>query len=366
MKVVLFTHSLTSCWNHGNAHFQRGLMRALEAMGHEAIALEPADGWSLARLRADQGECGVARAGAGASRLDVRRYGAAAPDLDRALDGADVVIVHEWTAPDLVAAIGRRRARGARFALLFHDTHHRLVTKPAEMAALDLDGYDGVLAFCGALAAIWERRGFGRRAFVWHEAADVALFQPPRRAVREGLVWIGNWGDGERAAELEELLLRPAAEAGLALTVHGVRYPPHALAALRRHGAAHGGWLPNAEAPGKLGRALATIHVPRKPYVRALPGAPTIRVFEALATGTPLVSTLWRDVEGLFTPGEDFLEADTGAEVAAALQRLAHEPELRARLTANGLAAIRERHTCAHRAAELLAIVKSLAPEPAR
>ena len=43
-------------------------------------------------------------------------------------EGADVVLVHEWTDPELVAAIGRRRQRGGRFTLLFHDTHHRGVS----------------------------------------------------------------------------------------------------------------------------------------------------------------------------------------------------------------------------------------------
>src|SRR3712207_7127131 len=39
----------------------------------------------------------------------------------------------------------------------------------------------------------------------------------------EGLVWIGNWGDEERSAELEEFLLRPAWVVGLPLDIHGVR-----------------------------------------------------------------------------------------------------------------------------------------------
>lgn len=359
MKLVLFAHSLTSCWNNGNAHFQRGLLRAWQALGHTAHAYEPADGWSLAQLRAEAGEAGVGRAAAGALGLAVTRY-VGLPDLDQALDGADLVLVHEWTDAALIAALGRRRARGGRFLLFLHDTHHRLVTRPAEMAALDLDGFDGALAFCAALAALWERRGFGRRAYVWHEAADVALFQPPRREARGGVVWIGNWGDGERAAELEALLLEPARQAQLGLRMHGVRYPPEALAALARHGAAHHGWLANAEAPAALGQALATVHVPRRPYAAALPGAPTIRVFEALATGTPLISTLWRDVEGLFSAGRDYLEAHDAAGVARALRLIAGDQAAREALAASGLATIRERHTCLHRARELLAIARGL------
>ena len=69
---------------------------------------------------------------------------------------------------------------------------------------------------------------------------------------RTGLVWIGNWGDGERTAELESFLFHPAQEAGLPLDIYGVRYPAEALATLDRYGVAYHGWAPNAAAPGDL------------------------------------------------------------------------------------------------------------------
>ena len=55
--------------------------------------------------------------------------------------------------------------------------------------------------------------------------------------------------------------------------------------------------------PEVFARFRVTVHVPRRPYVEALPGIPTIRVFEALACGIPLVCAPWDDAEGLFTPG---------------------------------------------------------------
>src|SRR3546814_4367971 len=59
MKILYFTHSLLSCWNHGNAHFQRGLLRELKALGHQASAMEPVNSWSLSNLMADHGEAGL-------------------------------------------------------------------------------------------------------------------------------------------------------------------------------------------------------------------------------------------------------------------------------------------------------------------
>jgi spore maturation protein CgeB len=91
-----------------------------------------------------------------------------------------------------------------------------------------------------------------------------------------------------------------------------------------------------------------------------LPGIPTIRVFEALACGIPLVSAPWSDAEGLFRPGRDFLFAQNEAAMERHLTALRNDPDLRRSLVESGLATIRARHSCAHRVDQLLAILASL------
>jgi spore maturation protein CgeB len=363
MRIVYFTHSLASCWNHGNAHFLRGVLREFVARGHDVRVWEPDGAWSLANLLTDHGEAGLGAWRVAYPELSSRTYG---PDFDveELCDGADLVLVHEWNDPELVAAVGRARRRG-RFTLLFHDTHHRAVSAPEEMRAYDLGDYDGVLAFGEALAEVYRGWGWGRRAFVWHEAADVRLFAPPaQETLRDGLVWIGNWGDGERAREIDAFLLAPTLAAGLRLDVYGVRYPEEAIEKLALSGVRYRGWLPNARAPEVFARHLATVHVPRGFYAEALPGIPTIRVFEALACGIPLVSAPWRDAEGLFRPGEDFLFASDGDEAAACLRALRDDPDLHVGLSRSGRETILSRHTCAHRADELLEITAGLETRP--
>jgi spore maturation protein CgeB len=359
VRIVYFTHSLASCWNHGNAHFLRGVLRDLIGRGHEVTVYEPHGAWSLKNLLADHGPGGLDAYQDAYPELSSDRYGSDL-DLEEALDGADLVLVHEWNEPALVADIGRMRREG-RFTLLFHDTHHRAVSDPKAMSAFDLQHYDGVLAFGAALAEVYRRWGWGDRVFVWHEAADTTLFRPPvEEGERHGLVWIGNWGDGERTEELEQFLFEPAQAAGLPLEIFGVRYPKAALATLNRYGVHYSGWLPNARAPEVFARHLATVHVPRRFYVESLPGIPTIRVFEALACGIPLVSAPWSDAEGLFRRGRDYLVAQDGSEMTGLLRQVAGDPALRAELVASGLETIRARHTCAHRAEELLAIAARL------
>ena len=360
MRIVYFTHSLRSCWNHGNAHFLRGVLRALIARGHEVVAYEPEQSWSLENLLQDGGEAALKPFIQNYPELQPKTYAADAGVAALVRD-ADLVIVHEWNEPALVAALGALRHGGHPALFLFHDTHHRAVSTPEQIDAFDLRFYDGILAFGRTLAQAYEKRGWRDRVFVWHEAADTRLFKPPEvEQDRRGLVWIGNWGDGERTRELETFLLKAAKDAALTLDIFGVRYPPEALALLRRYGVLYRGWLANAAAPSVFARHLATVHVPRCFYVEQLPGIPTIRVFEALACGIPLVCSPWSDAEHLFTPGEDYLIAEDGTSMTSHLRALAEDAGLRHALAAHGLATIRARHTCAHRADELLAIAEHL------
>jgi spore maturation protein CgeB len=362
MRVVMFVHSVRSCWNHGNAHFLRGVARELLERGHTLTLYEPADGWSASNLLADHGPSALEGFRASYPLLDSILYAADTFDLDRALDRADLVLVHEWTPPALVARIGEKR-RGANFRLLFHDTHHRAISDPEAMGALDLKDYDGVLAFGDVLRELYLRRSWSARAWTWHEAADVRVFAPQSGQTPQGdLVWIGNWGDGERTSELRTFLFEPARALGLKGAVYGVRYPEHARAAVAEAGLSYGGWLPNHEAPQVFPRYRFTVHVPRRPYVELLPGIPTIRVFEALACGIPLISAPWRDVEHLFEAGVHYLSAKNGRQMAGYMRLLTHDAAAGRELAARGRARILDRHTCAHRVDALLAIAQSLQP----
>jgi spore maturation protein CgeB len=361
MRIIMFYHSLVSDWNHGNAHFLRGISSELLARGHDVRIYAPANGWSIQNLQAEHGTEPILEFQKAYPGLNSIAYELHSLDLDGALSDADLVIVHEWNDHQLVRRIGEHRAAKGQYRLLFHDTHHRAITDPKAMAQYDLSHYDGVLAFGRVLRDLYLSRGWHRRAWTWHEAADTRIFRPIANRECEGdLVWIGNWGDDERADELAEFLLKPVRTLGLKARVYGVRYPEHALKALRSAGIEYGGWLANFHAPEVYARFKVTIHVPRRPYVRALPGIPTIRVFEALACGMPLVSAPWPDVEQLFVPQKDFLITWNGEEMTRHLERLVRDADARRQLGASGHRTIVSRHTCAHRVNELLAIVAEL------
>jgi spore maturation protein CgeB len=139
-----------------------------------------------------------------------------------------------------------------------------------------------------------------------------------------------------------------------------VRYPDEALQSLAAAGIEYRGWLPNYLAPRVFAEHRVTVHVPRRPYVESLPGIPTIRPFEALACGIPLVSSPWDDVERLFRPGRDYLVARTGTEMVAQLRAVLADDALADSLRRSGLEIVRTRHTCAHRVDELALIAAEL------
>jgi len=359
MKCVLFYHAFSSCWNNGNAHFLRGIARELSSLGHDVTVYEPVDGWSRQNLLKDGGQKILDEVCALFPGVAIRAYGPSL-DLDLALDHADLVIVHEWNEPELIARLGRRRIEGAPFTLLFHDTHHRTVTAPHEIQRFSLEGFDGVLAFGEVLRERYLRYGWADRAFTWHEAADTGLYRPmPHIERTQDAIWVGNWGDGERDAELNEYFVQPISRLGLKACVYGVRYSPDALRRLAFSSIEYRGWLPAHRTPAAFASARTTVHVPRRPYVQLLPGIPTIRMFEAMACGIPIVSAPWDDSENLF-PRDCYLRVNNGEQMREALSTLLTDPQFAKRTAETGIRVIETRHTCRHRVIELLDIVKGI------
>jgi spore maturation protein CgeB len=360
MRIRLFYHSLVSDWNHGNAHFLRGIVAELLARGFDVQVWEPVDNWSLQNLKKEKGADYVTELVRQFPDWKPHFYSLETTDLSTIVKDADLVLVHEWNEPELIAQLGALK-QSFGYRLLFHDTHHRSVTAPEQMAKYDLSAYDGVLAFGKIVKELYLKNQWAERAWVWHEAADTHLFQPLPDVPKTGdLVWVGNWGDDERTEELYEYLIQPVKALGLKATMYGVRYPEKAKQMLKEAGITYGGYLPSHLVPQTFAQYKMTVHVPRRPYVQTLPGIPTIRPFEALACGIPLISSTWYDGEKLFRVGEDFLMVNDGNEMQHRMDELLHNENLRHQLTASGLESIKARHSCAHRVDELMSIDREL------
>ena len=365
LRIAYLAHALQSDWNNGNAHFLRGLLRATHALGHEVRVFEPVREWSINNLRTERaGEQSLKQFAETYPDLRVITYGAPSGD-DAAfwrgtLKDLDIVVLHEWNPPELAKLLLEVRDE-AGFKLLLHDTHHRASSSPEEIRRFGTDRFDGVIAFGEALRAIYRERFGLERVWTLHEAADTTVFKPvPDQAKKQDVVWIGNWGDDERTREIREFLLRPAgAMADREFVVYGVRYPGEAVKQLKHAGVRYGGYLPNLEAVRVYGESRLTVHIPRQQYAEAMHGIPTIRVFEALACGIPLISAPWSDSEHLFREG-DFATARNGEEMQAEMERLLDDPATAKAQAQRGLETVLTRHTCGHRAVELTAICEEV------
>src|SRR5215218_10344642 len=107
----MFYHSLVSDWNHGNAHFLRGVVSELLARGHDVEVFEPSEGWSRTNLVKDQGVEPLEEFSRHYPDLTSTLFDAETLDLDETLRDADLVLVHEWNDRALVNRIGQHHAR---------------------------------------------------------------------------------------------------------------------------------------------------------------------------------------------------------------------------------------------------------------
>ena len=358
-RFALFYQSVISDWNHGNAHFLRGLMRALQARGHTTVCYEQVDNWSLSNLL-QINPSAIEDFSGDFPDLRFERYALderLATWMRERLEDADVALVHEWNDPSVIRLVGQSAAElGVR--AYFHDTHYRVVLDQTYRESLDLERYAGILAYSPSVAERYRALGYPE-VHVLHEAADTTVFAPQPVPRTTDVVFVGNYGDGDRSGELEDYVFEPRRTLPhLSYAVYGVRYPDEVVARLNNGlDISYRGWLPNTRVPAVYSSAGVVLHVPRRQYVELLPGTPTIRVFEALASGACLISLPWDDSDHLFTVGRDFAVAHSPHEMRDLIAWLCDDEAARAAFGARGRNTILERHTCGHRADELLQVV---------
>jgi spore maturation protein CgeB len=366
LRIRIFAHSLVSDWNHGNVHFLRGLSRALIRLGHEVRSYEELGAWSLSNLMKHEGETAIEAVDDFRRiypELDIHFYqndSTLDPFLEEELKDIDLVLIHEWNEPWLVNKVLALKDNYG-FRALFHDTHHRAYTRAGEILRFHLHKVDGVLAFGEAIRRIYAD-GFGvSHVWTFHEAADADVFAPRPSEQNIDVLWIGNWGDEERTKELMEFLVRPAADLrDRKIAAYGVRYPDEALQQLWEAGIDYRGYLPNLRAPLRYNESALTLHIPRRQYTNGLSGIPTIRVFEALSCGVPLLCSPWSDAENLFRPGQDYICVPDGESMRGEIEHMLKDDDARRQLGESGRETIRNHHTCMHRAEQLIGIYEEM------
>jgi spore maturation protein CgeB len=345
-RIVILGLSITSSWGNGHATTYRGLVRELGARGHDVLFLERDVPWYADNRDLDgEPENGRVALYASVRELEDRFLGA--------ISGADAVIVGSYV-PDGVQ-VGDLVLRAARGVRAFYD-----IDTPVTLAKLargehdylaprQVPGYDLYLSFTGGptLARI-ERELGSPRARALYCSVDPARYHPePGVKPTWDLGYMGTYGP-DRQAMLDRLLVEPARRAPeLWAVVVGPQYPD----SIR--------WPANVDRIDHLAppehRAFYnaqryTVNVTRADMVRA-GWSPSVRLFEAAACGTPIISDPWPGLAELLDPGEEILVTDRSEDVERFLREIP-ESDRRA-IGERARRRILAEHTAAHRAEEL-------------
>lgn len=340
MRLVILGLSLSSSWGNGHATTFRALLKVFAARGHDILFLERDVPWYAGhRDLIDPDYCDLVHY---RDLIDLSRWGAH-------IAAADAVMVGSYV-PEGVE-VGRLVQAAAQGITAFYD-----IDTPVTLAKLArgdfeylspeiIPGYDVYLSFTGGptLRRI-EQVYDSPAARALYCSVDAETYQPSDSPKRWDLSYLGTYSP-DRQPTLGRLLIEPARlMPDRRFVVAGPQYPAEIDWPANVERIDH---LPPADHAQFYSASRFTLNVTRADMIAA-GWSPSVRLFEAAACATPIISDRWDGLDSLFEPGREIILADTAEQVVAALAGSGAEALGRA-ARMRVLAA----HTAEHRAAEL-------------
>jgi spore maturation protein CgeB len=351
LNIVILGLSLSSSWGNGHATTYRALLRGLAAQGHKLLFLERDVPWYAAHRDLPRPDfCDFALY---SSLSDLQQW-------QSRIAQADAVILGSYV-PDSIAILDMLLP-WARGRLVFYD-----IDTPVTLAALEkgdadyleerqLKDIDLYLTFAGG-AAIGRLRQMGARAVApLYCSVDPALYHPVEVAPRWDLGYLGTYSL-DRQPGLEMLLLEPAR-----------RLPDHRFVVAGAQFPDYIDWPPNVE---RIEHVVPADHAAfysaqrftlnlTRAAMRDLGHSPSVRIFEAAACGTAILSDRWVGLHEILPPDDGVIIADHPEDIVAAL---AMDDAIRQDIATTARARVLDKHTGAARACDL---VTHLAALPSR
>ncbi|HEY8592567.1 MAG TPA: GDP-mannose 4,6-dehydratase [Sphingomicrobium sp.] len=341
MKLVVLGLSLSSSWGNGHATTFRALLKAYAARGHDILFLERDLPWY--RNNRDIAEPDYCRLEFYHSVEELAHW------ADE-IRGADAVVVGSYVPEGVdVARYVQRTARGVTG---FYD-----IDTPVTLAKLErgdfeylspevIPGYDVYLSFTGGPTLNRLERQFGSpMARALYCSVDPDAYPVLDVPKKWDLTYLGTYSD-DRQPTLEKLLIEPARKLPhLKFCVAGPQYPESIEWPANVERIDH---LPPAEHAAFYAASRFTLNVTRQDMIAA-GWSPSVRLFEAAACATPVISDTWDGIDSLFQPGREIILADGSEDVIDMLTSSADASAIgnaaRARILSG--------HTAEHRASEL-------------
>ena len=344
LRIVILGLSITSSRGNGHATTYRGLVRELTARGHDVLFLEREVPWYASNRDLPRPPHGRTEL-----YLDLA-------DLKRRFTGdiedADMVIVGSYV-PEGVQ-VGEWVTRTAQGLTAFYDidtpvTLAKLARGEDEyLTAEMIPRYQLYLSFAGGPTLERLEQEFGSpMARPLYCSVDPDLYYPEPVEVRWDLGYMGTYSD-DRQPALTRFLIEPAwAWSAGRFVVSGPQYPSRIHWPQNVHRIEH---LPPERHRSFYNAQHFTLNLTRADMIAA-GFSPSVRLFEAAACGTPIISDAWNGLDTLFEPDLEILVARSSSDV---LQWVKDTPEQDRRiLGGRGRERVLAQHTAAHRAAEL-------------
>lgn len=347
MELVFIGLAITSSWGNGHATTYRSLIKGLHALGHRVLFLERDQPW-YAENR-DAPALPYCETQLYSSIEDLRsRFGARVRNADAVVVGSyvqDGASVCDWVL---------ERARGVR---AFYD-----IDTPVTLSCLRTDTceylrtrqiaeFDLMLSFTGGPTLQRLQSTYGaRRALPLYCSVDADEYRPlgVRRDIDLG--YMGTYS-ADREAGLEQLLNEPARRMPeRSFMVVGSQYP----AGLHWPGNVHKvDHLPPRSHAAFYGRQRCTLNLTRAD-MRAAGYSPSVRVFEAAACGTPIISDAWSGIEEVLVPGEQILLAHSADDV---VRYLTQSDAVLEQVAKRARERVLDAHSSVHRAGQLVTYI---------
>ena len=367
MRIAFFYPSLIEDSECGTSNFIRGIITQLAEDGDEVKIFQPStQNHQNSTATPTQNQNTILTFPLlNSSRiqiLSIAPHPVPLIELEQHLEQIDLVLVHEQSSALLIHTLGELRKNRAPFRLFFHDHLHKILTNPTWILSLNLKHFDGVLTSRTETQRMYLNTGLTRQAWVWKEAIRTDEFKPTtlhHHTIETLHAGIKTRADYE-SPELQDCILSALKEMNLGIRLYGsYTVRPFSIEECRAHiylrGKAH-----HARMPEIYSQSRVTFSTQQAPSQRCTPHLPSMRLLEALACGTPLISTPWEDTENLFTPGQDYLLTHHKDETKELVRLLLSDSHFRGELTQHARQTILNHFSTQKRAQELRVISQSL------
>ena len=344
MNIVIIGLSITSSWGNGHATTYRGLVRELTKRGHDVLFLERDVEWYASNRDLPKPPFGRTQLYSTVDELKER--------FATHVQEADAVIVGSYVHEGI--AIGEWVANNARGVKAFYD-----IDTPVTLAKLvngDIDylsralipKYDIYLSFTGGPTLRRIEREFGSpMARALYCSFDPELYFPEPHAMKWDLGYMGTYSH-DRQPPLDAFMLEAARQWPEGkFIVAGPMYPDSIRWPANVERIVH---LSPREHRAFYNAQRFTLNITRDD-MRVAGYSPSVRLFEAAACATPIISDEWDGIGELFTIDEEILISHSAPDTLRYIREMP-EQKRRAMGEKAGQRVLRE-HTAAHRAEEL-------------